>query len=177
RRRAYDCSAFQPLGRKARSERERLGEVRRDNLLGPLQVGDGPSDAQGAMERSDGEAETLDRGGGDALDGRLEAVEALEVRRREVGVAEAGARGETGRRPLPRREDATPDRLGRFLRGRLLDLRPGDRGNGDVEVDPVEQRSRELSRVAGPFGVAAGADAPQVAQKGAGAGVPRVDGE
>src|SRR5262245_48890858 len=113
-----DGGSLEALGGQAGAEGEGLGQVDGLDSVGLLEIRDRARDSKGAMESANGEAETLDGRGGDPFHGRLETVEAFEVRRRHVGVSKTGARRETGRGTLASGGHPQADRLRRFLRRR-----------------------------------------------------------
>lgn len=119
------------------------------------------------MERPHRETEPFDGVGEEPPPGGRERGDGFEIGGGEVGVAEPRQGRAPRCRSRSRLRDPLADLRGAF-RGAGLEVAPRDGGDRDVQVDPVEQRSRELAGVAAEIGAVAPAGASRVSPKAAG---------
>src|SRR5882762_9724839 len=118
---------------------ERLEDVTLADVLDAFEVGRSPGYPPGPMESPSREASLLRPALEDPARAWLEPCHLSEPRRLELGVEAALA----SQLPGAGGDDARPHRTGAFagrLGGKRLELDPPD---ADLEVDPVQQRTRE----------------------------------
>ena len=118
------------------------------------------------MESSNRKPESLDGGLENSPRRRLERNPGIELCRSQVRVAKTFAARAPGRRAPSDAGDAFSNCRRRLFRA-PLQIRPRNGRNRDVKVDPVEQRSGELSSVTRPGGWIAAARAARIAGEAA----------
>ncbi len=149
---------------------DRLANVLGGDAVGAGQVGDGAGDAQQAIVRARREAEP---GHGQAEQPRRvggQRAMAAGLAAGHAGVDVGGGAGEAGRLASAGGEDTDADDGGGLARGGVGELRVGQRGDFEVEIDAVEQRPGEAGQVAGALEGRAGAGLERSAAAAAGVG-------
>src|SRR5207247_5216742 len=127
---------YEILSGQVNPVRNRFGQMSRGNLRAQREIRDGPSDAQCAMKSAQGETHPLDSGRAQTPGRCVESEDSLELAGGELRVAEAGTRRKTRGGQRARSADPLPDCARGFSAGARLQFGPGDRRNGNVQIDP-----------------------------------------
>src|SRR5712691_1051361 len=150
---------------------DRLGHVGDADGQFARKVGDRASELQNAVIRARGQVQPRDR----LLQQRarlvLDGAEPLDVAGAEPGVVLALA----FELPSARTFDALPDLRGAFASAHLHDLVFAQRGHLDLDIDPIQQRSREPAAVARDLVGRAAAPAAKMARYPARTGIHCAD--